>query len=100
VAEAVEQVDWPVSKPVSNIVKIMRDLTMVVVENQVRELFKLRHTLNMYLYQQTMAIILSFDQDPGHQFKSEKTLSMVLLFRVGHISAACEPHHVTPVAIT
>jgi hypothetical protein len=46
-----------------------------------------------------MAIIPSFDQDPGHQLKSEKTLSMVLLFWVGHISAACEPNHMAPVAI-
>jgi hypothetical protein len=35
----VEQMNWPVSKPVSNIVKIIKDLTMVVVENQACELF-------------------------------------------------------------
>jgi hypothetical protein len=46
-----------------------------------------------------MAIILSFDQDPGHQLKGEKTLSMVLLFCVGHISDACEPNYMTPVVI-
>ena len=29
------------------------------------------------------------------EFKSEKTLSMVLVFWFGHISAACEPNHMT-----
>ena len=28
-------------------------------------------------------------------FKSSKTLSMVLLFCIAHISTPCEPHHVT-----
>ena len=61
-----------------------RDLTMMVVRNQeVWELFQTQtYYLHVYicLYQQVMAIILWFDWDPSHQFKSGKTLSMVLLF--------------------
>ena len=61
-----------------------KDLTVMVVRNQeVWELFWTQtYYLHVYicLYQKVMTIILWFDWDPSHQFKSEKTFPWYCCF--------------------
>ena len=71
-----------------------RDLTILVVENEeVCELFKLRHTAYMYIF------VFADKQWQLFYCLTEIHVislnSMVLLFWFGHISAACEPNHMT-----
>ena len=76
-----------------------RGLTILVAENeQVCELFKLRYTTYMYIFvcaDKQWQLFYCLTEIHVISLKVKKTLSMVLVFWFGHISAACEPNHMT-----